>query len=114
MVASSAGTSGRIGNFPVNIAVHPDGKFGAVLHSGYGAHEIIVVDLDKAAVTSRTPVKETFYGLEFSRDGRRLYCSGGADGVIHIFNFADSARDQPAARPECMTRRNGEFRAAWP
>src|SRR5579883_1436674 len=39
-----------LGDFPVNIAVHPDGHYAAVLHSGYGPHEIVVVDLDKSNV----------------------------------------------------------------
>jgi hypothetical protein len=29
------------------------------------------------------------YGLEFSPSGARLYCSGAADGVIHVFDFKD-------------------------
>ena len=32
-----------LGDFPVNIAVHPSSRFAAVLHSGYSEHEIIVV-----------------------------------------------------------------------
>ena len=84
-----AGRQVELGNFPVNVAVHPRGQFAAVVHSGYGKHEIIVVDLRNAAVASRTPVAETFYGLAFSRNGRHLYCSGGADEVIHIFDFRD-------------------------
>jgi YVTN family beta-propeller protein len=78
-----------LGDFPVNVAVHPDGRFAAVLHSGYSTHEILVVDIPVATVCSRTPVHETFYGLEFSRDGRKLFCSGAGDEVVHRYEFRD-------------------------
>ena len=32
-------------DFPVNVAVHPRGRFVAVLHSGYSAHLVSIVDL---------------------------------------------------------------------
>src|SRR5690242_9506994 len=32
-------------DFPINIAVHPSGQFVAVLHSGYSAHQVTIVDL---------------------------------------------------------------------
>src|SRR5439155_12442932 len=56
-----------LGDFPVNLALHPAGKYGAVLHCGYSAHEIVVVDLASGAVASRTKVDEAFYGLAFSK-----------------------------------------------
>ncbi len=78
-----------LGDFPVNIAVHPSGKFAAVLHAGYGPHEIVVVKIPGGEVLSRTNLSETFYGLEFSQDGRQLFASGAGDEVIHAFTFGD-------------------------
>jgi len=83
------------GDFPVNIAVHPEGRFAALLHSGYGRHQIVVVDVVSAAVVGEFPVEETFYGMEFSRDGRELYCSGAGDEVIHAFTFRDGYLSDP-------------------
>ncbi len=82
-----AGTQVDLGDFPVNIAVHPGGRYAAVVHSGYGAQEIVIVDLSQAAVASHMPVHEAFYGLEFSRDGRKLFCSGSSDECVHCFDF---------------------------
>jgi YVTN family beta-propeller protein len=76
-----------LGDLPINVAVHPGGRFAAVLHSGYSAQEILVVDIVAAKVVSRTGVHETFYGLEFSADGRQLFCSGAGDEVVHSFSF---------------------------
>jgi DNA-binding beta-propeller fold protein YncE len=84
-----AGQQIELGDFPVNIAVHPQGRYAAVLHSGYSQHAIRIVDLTAGRVVTNVPVKETFYGIEFSRDGAQLFCSGGADEVIHQYRFAD-------------------------
>jgi YVTN family beta-propeller protein len=83
------GAQVQLGDFPVNIAVHPEGRYAAVLHCGHGPHEIIVVDLKYARVVSRTPLKEAFYGLEFSKGGARLFCSGAGEEVVHVFDFKD-------------------------
>lgn len=82
-----AGTQIELGDFPVNMALSPDGKYVAVLHCGYGQHEIVVVDLAGGKVASRSKVAESFYGLAFARDGRKLYCSGASGEVVHGFNF---------------------------
>jgi YVTN family beta-propeller protein len=71
--------------------VHPGGRFAAVLHSGYSAHEILVVDIPTAKVVSRTGIREAFYGLEFSKDGRALFCSGAGDEVVHSFEFGEGS-----------------------
>ncbi len=84
-----AGEQVVVGDFPVNIALHPGGRFAAILHCGYGPHEIVVLDLAKRAVVSRERVSEAFYGLTFSRDGAQLFCSGSSDETVHIFTFAD-------------------------
>ena len=90
-----AGKQVELGDFPVNVAVHPGGRFAAVLHSGYGAHEILLVDIPSAAVVSRTSVHEAFYGLEFSPDGKQLFCSGAGDEVVHSFEFQAGSLTHP-------------------
>ncbi len=82
-----AGRQVQLGTLPDNIAVHPQGKFAAVLDCGYGPHEVIVVDLSSAKIVSRAAVSNSFYGLAFSANGRELYCSGGGDESVHRFDF---------------------------
>ena len=82
-----AGTTVELGDFPVNLALSPDGKFAAVLHCGFGRHEIVVVDLAARQIAGRVPVNEAFYGLTFARDGHKLFCSGASDELVHIFDF---------------------------
>jgi DNA-binding beta-propeller fold protein YncE len=82
-----AGTQVDLADFPVNLAIHPEGKFAAILHAGNSAHEIHVVDIHKAVIVQRVKVEETFYGLEFSHSGKRLYASGASNEVIRWFGF---------------------------
>jgi DNA-binding beta-propeller fold protein YncE len=83
-----AGRQVPLGDFPVNLALHPDGRWLAVLHAGYGEHEIVIVDLHRRKVVSRAALDQAFYGLCFAPDGRRLFASGGEHEVVHAFDFA--------------------------
>src|SRR5215831_15629718 len=74
-------------DFPINIAVHPSGRFVAVLHNGYSAHQVAIVDLTKGEAVSHAALGQSFYGLEFSHDGSRLFCSGAGEELIHSFDF---------------------------
>lgn len=82
-----AGKQLDLGDFPVNIAVHPNSRHAAVLHAGYGQHEIIVVDLAELKIVTRTKIDEAFYGVEFSANGHKLYCSGASAEAIRAFDF---------------------------
>ena len=61
----------------------------AVLHSGYAEHEVMIVDLKRQKVVSKVVLDQTFYGLSFAPDGKRLFASGGEFEVVHAFDFAD-------------------------
>ena len=78
-----------LGDFPVNIAVHPTGRYAAILNAGYGPHEVLVVDLRIHKVVARAPLDEAFYGLEFARDGKHLYGSGASAETVQVFHFAE-------------------------
>src|SRR5262249_13053602 len=47
-----AGTQIPLGDFPVNIALHPKEPWAAVLHAGHGDHEVAIVDLKEGKVVS--------------------------------------------------------------
>jgi DNA-binding beta-propeller fold protein YncE len=84
-----AGKQIALGDFPVNLALHPGGRYLAVLHAGYGEHEVAVIDLERQKIVSRVTLRQAFYGLCFAPDGRRLFASGGETEVVHFFDFAD-------------------------
>ena len=84
-----AGKQVAVGDFPVQIAVHPSGKYAAVLHCGYGQHEVVVLQVVTGKIASRTPLAVAFYGITFTRDGQSLFVSGAADEKVYRFPFAD-------------------------
>ena len=78
-----------LGDFPVNIAVHPKQEHAAILHAGYGEHEVIVVDLENERIVSRVTVPQAFYGITFDHAGEQLFVSGGEHEVVHRFRYQD-------------------------
>jgi len=94
-----AGRQVELGDFPTGLAVHPGGRWAAVLHCGAGPHEVRIVDLDTGVTTATAVVNEAFYGIAFAGDGRALVCSGASDEVLHIFDFRDG---RLAAQPDVV------------
>lgn len=84
-----------LGDFPVNIALHPGGRFAAVLHCGHGQHEIIVLELPDGKILSRANLDESFYGIAFDKRGKKLVCSGAGDECIYLFEFSNGYLSAP-------------------
>ena len=91
-----------VGDFPIQVALHPDGVYAAVLHSGWGQHEVRILDVKSGQPVSQVALEESFYGLAWSPDGKKLYASGAGAEVIHAFDFQAgylSARREFPLRP---------------
>ncbi len=86
-----AGRQVPLGDFPVNLALHPTGRWLAALHAGYGTHEVILVSTrgNPPKIVCRVPIDQAFYGLCFAPDGKTLFASGGELEVIHAWTFED-------------------------
>jgi WD40 repeat protein len=82
-----AGTQVQVADFPVNIAIHPEGKFAAILHAGHSTHEIHILEIATARVVHQEKIDETFYGIEFSGNGKTLYTSGSSLEAVRSFEF---------------------------
>ena len=76
-----------VGDFPVQIALHPSGAYAAVLHSGWGQNEVRILDVKANRELSQATLEESFYGLTWSPDGKKLYASGAGTEVVHAFDF---------------------------
>jgi YVTN family beta-propeller protein len=96
-----AGKHVALGDFPVNLALHPSGKWLAALHAGFSEHEIIVLELGatRQRVVCRVPLDQTFYGLTFAPDGQTLYASGAEFEVVHAFSFDEGLLGKPRQIP---------------
>lgn len=90
-----AGRQLVLGDFPVNLALHPSQPFAAILHAGYGEHGIHVVDLDKGRVVSQVTLPQVFYGLCFDPTGGSVFASGAESEVVYQFEFADGFLSKP-------------------
>jgi DNA-binding beta-propeller fold protein YncE len=92
-----AGKQLQLGDYPVNMVLHPSGQYLAILHAGFTDHEIIIVDLNpkKQKITCRVILDQTFYGICFSPDGKQLFVSGGEFEVVHAFRFQRGLLSQP-------------------
>ena len=83
-----AGRQVKVGDFPVAIAEHPTEPVLAVLHAGYGEHEVVTLDASSGKVIARVSFKESFNGLTWSSDGTKLFVGGGFDDVVYRFDHA--------------------------
>ena len=80
-----AGEQVDLGDFPSHMELSPDGKFAAILHSGWGTHEIRIVSIADKKVTSTVVVDQTFQGIRFNDDGSKLVVSGAEDECVYIY-----------------------------
>ena len=83
-----AGKQATLGDFPVALAEHPTEPILAVLHAGYGEHEVMTVAAGTGKVLARVTFKESFNGLTWSADGKHLYVGDGFDDVVYRFDHA--------------------------
>jgi DNA-binding beta-propeller fold protein YncE len=84
-----------LGDFPVNVQLDPSGEYAAVLHCGYGDHEVRMVSLTRQEVISSAKIDQGFYGLAFLGDGKSLAVSGGEDERVYVFPHADGYLGKP-------------------
>jgi YVTN family beta-propeller protein len=84
-----AGRQVRLGDLPVQIAVHPTEPVLAILHAGYGEHEIVTVSATSGKIIGRVSLPASFSGLIWSRNGKWLFAGGGFDDKVYRFECAD-------------------------
>ena len=83
-----AGTSVKVGSFPLGMALSPDGRQVVFLLNGWGEQGVQVVDRFSGRVTQTLPQAAAFLGLAFAPDGRTLYASGGNQDVVYRYDWA--------------------------
>jgi YVTN family beta-propeller protein len=81
-----AGRQAALGDLPVQIAVHPSEPILAILHAGYGEHEVVTASATTGKVIGRVSLPASFSGLVWSPDGKRLFAGGGFDDRIYRFD----------------------------
>jgi YVTN family beta-propeller protein len=116
-----AGRQSRLGDLPVQIAVHPKEPILAILHAGYGEHEVVTVNASSGRVIGRAALPASFSGLVWSAGGERLFVGGGFDDRIYRFDHADGMLSKrtvfeypPLPAPPAEPNRREGGRAARP
>ncbi len=84
-----AGRQVVLGDFPVLIAENPATPVLAILHAGYGEHEILTLDARTSKILGRVTLPYSFSGLVWSGDGTKLYAGGGFDDILYGFDHKD-------------------------
>ena len=91
-----AGTHEVVSDLPLKMIVVPGGKLAVAVCAGYNNPGLAVMNLAEKKVAQFIPLPHTWNGLCFDKDGKRLFVSGGASGVVHVFAFEKGAFE---ARP---------------
>ena len=90
----------------LNIQAAPDGKAVIALHGGYNPHGLVVIDSATERAIQRIGLRSAWLGMAWSRDGSKLYVSGGSanhprnPGVapVYVFDYKDGRlSEKPAA-----------------
>src|SRR5437867_3244991 len=90
-----------ISDMALKMLIAPDKKILVAVSGGFRKTGLTLVDLAARSVTQFLPLPEAWNGLAFSRDGRRIFVSGGDSGKIHVFNYADGQATADKAVSPC-------------
>ncbi len=86
---SPAGRQVAIGGLPLKLALVGEDRYAVVTSNGYTQHFIGLIDRTSGAMVQRIPIKQGWFGLLASLDGRRVFASAGAEDRILIYQFTD-------------------------
>lgn len=84
-----AGVPVSISDMPLKMVIAPDKKAVVAVCAGFQHVGVNIVSLDARHETQLLPLDETFNGLAFCADGKHFYVSGGSQGVIYVFKYAE-------------------------
>lgn len=79
----------ELGDFPSRLKLSPDGRFAAILHTGWGTHEVRMISVADGTVVSAVVVDQAFQGLCFSPDGAKLFVGRGEDEAVYVYEHRD-------------------------
>lgn len=81
-----AGRQVDVDTFPMASAVSPDKKYLAVLHGGYNAPSVVMLDAVTLKQVSRVEIPDGWLGLSFAPDGKSLYVGGGSRAMVYVLS----------------------------
>ncbi len=88
-----AGEKIRVGHVPLGMILSPDGKDLLISNNGYGPHSLMRVDRENLAIRDQIAYDAPnglFIGLAASKDGQRIYASGGQTNMVRVYGVTAS------------------------
>jgi len=86
---SPAGKQVKVGDFPLGLAISPDGRTAAVTHSGWHAKGFDLVDLESGMHVQNVKLQDTWLGVSFIDSGRTLAVAAGHSNRVLLFPIRD-------------------------
>src|SRR5215471_8760798 len=86
---SPAGKQVKVGDFPLGLAISPDGRLAAVTHSGWHAKGLDLVDLERGVHLQNVKLAETWLGVAFIDSGATLAVAAGHSNRVLLFPMRD-------------------------
>ncbi len=82
-----AGVQVSLSDMPLKMIVSPDGRFLLAVSGGYNNTGLTILNTAEKRMAQFVPLKQSWNGLAFSRDGKRVLVAGGASGLIYVFKY---------------------------
>ena len=86
---SPAGKQVKVGDFPLGLAISPDGRLAAITHSGSHAKGLDLVDLERGTFLQNVKLAETWLGVTFIDSGATLAVTAGHTNRVLLFPIRD-------------------------
>ena len=77
----------NVGDLPLAIALHPEGRYAAVTNGGYLPDYVSIIDLKEREEVQQVRVPHCWVGVEFSPDGGQLAVSITSRNTIYLYDF---------------------------
>jgi YVTN family beta-propeller protein len=104
-----AGRHVGVNSLPLKMVVSPDGKTLAVVCAGRWCG-VALIDLATEQASQWVPLRRTFNGLAFSKDGKTLYVSGGNSDLLYAMDFdGKRLKEEPRAIHLGASSEGGDF-----
>lgn len=99
-----AGEQVTVSDLALKMVVAPDGKRLFAVHGGFNQHGLSILDLAGRKQKQFLPLKQSWNGLAFSREGKECFVSGADSGMIHVFDCsADEVKLVRSVKPAGLT-----------
>jgi YVTN family beta-propeller protein len=96
---SPAGRQVGVGDFPLGLAVSPDGRLAAVTHSGWHGKGLDLVDLASGTLVQSLPLRESWIGVAFYSAGTRLAVTEGHMNRVLIYAIGGGPASGRGSKP---------------